>query len=62
MASCKTDAMHGCSSVIFCIKPVPAAKEMADGSLTKNRRGYKNNLLAAAYRPNRRFMAAYGVG
>ena len=33
---------------------------MAGGGLTKNRSGYKNNWLTAAYRPNRWLVAAYG--
>jgi len=42
--------------------PVQAAMETAGGGLTKNRRGYKNNRLAAARLPNRRLTAAYGGG
>jgi len=42
---------------------VHAGKETGGGGLTKkNRRGYKNSRLAAAYRCNRQLIAAYGGG
>jgi len=41
----------------FCNKPVQATKETAGSDLRKNWCGYKNNWLAASYRPSQWLMA-----